>query len=109
MESEQQLRTAQLKLAFWKADTSSREFKVSRFPAAIERRAFGAVDAEIDEPSLTGQRLKLSVFVPLWGVGPEVEIDAVPFHSSKLEQRAQGCLSLSSHNLASSFRIIECD
>ena len=89
--------------------TLAQEFKVSRFPAAIERRAFGTVDSEVDEPTLARQGLKPSVFVSLWGVRPEVEIDAVSFHSSKFEQRAQGCLSLSSHDLASSFRIIESD
>src|SRR6188474_3093857 len=47
--------------------------KIPRLPAPVERRPFGAIDAEVDKPPFSGTRLDPAVLLAGWHLGSKVQ------------------------------------
>ena len=67
---------------------SLRSLEVAGFPRAVERRLLGAVDAEVDEPSLAGNGLDPLFFLAGWSLRAEIQLKTATLRRSPTMQSA---------------------
>src|SRR5262249_59618601 len=81
--------------------------EIARFPGPVERRLLWAVDAEIDEPPLAGNRLDPLALLSGARCRPEMEVHGLAVHLVlQFEQRPQRRLALIGRDLAPRLAVI---